>query len=459
MARRPRPLRASRRLADDDERETPVWRTAPALVAYGLVGLVAAGVVFLQVTYVAPAPQAEQQADSPTTVSLGPPEAASAALPPVETDDAVSDPHADTGTTDHGESNETAHTAAPETPHAAAPADPAHAPPAAEAAHAPPTTAAAHAAPTTDAPHAATAPEHVNRESATPATPEVRPRTAVPSAALPALPRKLVLAPAPEPALQVAGRFGPLPAIAEDGREPWRVYARPFPQARNRPRIAILLQDLGLSQEQTNAAIQQLPGSVTLGFTPYARRLDQWIGLSRAAGHEVLLQIPMEPFDFPTSDPGPHTLLTSAGTDENMERLEFLLSRFSGYVGVYNRMGDRFTASPESLQPVLQSIRDRGLLFVDARTSGTSVAGRIAADLSLPHALNNREIDQVASRVAIDAKLIDLENIARQQGQAIGIGRPYPVTLERLAQWAATLEEKGIDLAPLSALVAQDTHR
>ena len=440
MARRPRPLRASRRLAVDDDPETPIWRTPPALVAYGLVGLVAAGVVFLQLTYVAPAPQAEQRADSPTTVSLVPPEVAQDSAPPVETDDAVSQPHTDIGAADHGGPNQTAH--------AATPASPTPAPPA--------TAETAHAAPATEPPHSpAVAAPAQERTAPAPAAAEARPRTAVPSAALPALPRKLVLAPAPEPALLVAGRFGPLPAIAEDGREPWRVYARPFPQDRNRPRIAILLQDLGLSQEQTNAAIQQLPGSVTLGFTPYARRLDQWIGLSRAAGHEVLLQIPMEPFDFPTSDPGPHTLLTSAGTDENMERLEFLLSRFSGYVGVYNRMGDRFTASPESLRPVLESIRDRGLLFVDARTSGTSVAGRLAADLGLPHALNNREIDQVASRVAIDAKLIDLENIARQQGQAIGIGRPYPVTLERLAQWAATLEEKGIDLAPLSALVAQ----
>jgi polysaccharide deacetylase 2 family uncharacterized protein YibQ len=315
----------------------------------------------------------------------------------------------------------------------------------------------------TPAAHRDTAEDTPKTETAAAAPPPppaapAAPRTAVPSAALPALPRKLVLAPAPEPAVLVEGRFGPLPAIAEDGREPWRVYARPFPTERDRPRIAILLQDLGLSQEQTNTAIQQLPGAVSLGFTPYARRLDQWIDLSRAAGHEVLLQVPMEPFDFPTSDPGPHTLITSAGPDENLERLEFLLSRFTGYVGVYNRMGDRFTSSLDSLQPVLQSIRDRGLLFVDARTSGTSVAGRIADDLGLPHALNNREIDQVASRVEIDAKLIDLENIARQHGQALGIARPYPVTLERLAQWAATLEEKGIDLAPVSALVGDAPH-
>jgi uncharacterized protein len=418
MARRPRSLRASRRLADEDAPDKPIWRTAPALVAYALVGTLVAGGAFLQLTYEEPAPVAEAPVDREAEVSLEQSAAASEpeAVPPIEDDTEVSEaamPHETEG--DEAEP---------------ANADEAH------------ETAAA-AAPPPPPPEAAPA----------------RPRTAVPSSALPALPRKLVLAPAPEPAVQVEGRFGPLPRIAEDGREPWKVYARPFPMERDRPRIAILLQDLGLSQEQTNAAIQQLPGSVTLGFTPYARRLEQWIGLSRAAGHEVLLQVPMEPFDFPTSDPGPHTLLTSAGPDENLERLEFLLSRFTGYVGVYNRMGDRFTSSLESLQPVLQSIHERGLLFVDARTSGTSVAGRLANDLGLPHALNNREIDQVASRVEIDAKLIDLENIARQQGQALGIARPYPVTIERLAQWAASLDEKGIDLAPVSALIGDAAHQ
>lgn len=384
-------------------------------MAYGLVGALVAGGAFLQLTYVPPPTAMEAAEEEVAEVALNPP-VTTPEPPPVEDDTEVSGAAAPAETEDARdaepatqgeETDETETAAAPPPPPAAAPAPP---------------------------------------------------RTAVPSAALPALPRKLVLAPAPEPAVQVAGRFGPLPTISEDGREPWRVYARPFPVERDRPRIAILLQDLGLSQEQTNAAIQQLPGSISLGFTPYARRLDQWINLSRAAGHEVLLQVPMEPFDFPTSDPGPHTLLTSAGTDENLERLEFLLSRFTGYVGVYNRMGDRFTSSLESMRPVLQSIRDRGLLFVDARTSGTSVAGGIANDLGLPHALNNREIDQVASRVEIDAKLIDLENIARQQGQALGIARPYPVTLERLAQWAATLEEKGIDLAPVSALIGEADH-
>lgn len=424
MVRRPRSLRSSRRLAKEDAPDSPIWRTAPALVAYALVGTLVAGGVFLQLTYEEAAPAAEAPVDRESEVSLSQTAATATAAvapktaPPIEDDTEVSEA---TSTPDETEGRE--------------------------------------AKPATDAEEtrktATAAPPTLPQTAPVPALP----RTAVLSSALTALPRKLVLAPAPQPAVQVDGRFGPLPRIAEDGREPWKVYARPFPLERDHPRIAILLQDLGLSQEQTNAAIQQLPGSVTLGFTPYARRLEQWIGLSRAAGHEVLLQLPMEPFDFPTSDPGPHTLLTSAGPDENIERLEFLLSRFTGYVGVYNRMGDRFTSSVESLLPVLQSIHERGLLFVDARTSGASVAGRLANELGLPHALNNREVDQVASRVEIDAKLIDLENIARQQGQALGIARPYPVTIERLAQWATSLEEKGIDLVPVSALIGDAAHQ
>ena len=168
----------------------------------------------------------------------------------------------------------------------------------------------------------------------------------------------------------------------------------------------------------------------------------------------------MEPFDYPASDPGPHTLLTtlpfaneesSAPFDDNQARLDWLLSRFSGYVGVTNFLGDKFISDPESLTPVLESLRDRGLMFLNARTAPSSVAGQLAADLALPQALNNRFIDNEASRVAIDARLFELERIAKSEGTAVGIGFPYPVTLERVARWVPTLREKGIVLAPISA--------
>lgn len=276
--------------------------------------------------------------------------------------------------------------------------------------------------------------------------------------ALPAAPRDgLALAPAPDPALVAEGQNGPLPVIAPDGRRAWQVYARPFEGSGERPRIAIMLAGLGLSQSATKAAIQQLPGSVTLGFAPYARGLEAWMNEARAAGHEVFLELPMEPFDYPDSDPGPHTLLTTLDHSENIDRLDWLLSRTAGYVGVTNFMGDKFTSSPESLGPILEALRDRGLMFLDARTSRASVAGDLATQIELPRALNNRFLDNEASRVAIDARLLELEEIAKTVGYAVGIGFPYPVTLERIARWSATLDEKGITLAPMSALANLQT--
>jgi len=265
---------------------------------------------------------------------------------------------------------------------------------------------------------------------------------------------------APDPALVTEGPTGPLPIIAPDGRQAWQVYARPFAQDRKRPRIAIVVQGIGFSDAATTAAIQKLPGAVSLSFEPYAPDVQRGINAARAAGHEVFLQLPMEPLDYPASDPGPHTLLTSLRPEQNIDRLTWLLSRFTGYAGVITFMGDKFTASTESLTPVLQEARDRGLMLLDAKSSRNSVAAQVAADLNMPRAVNNRFIDTEASRVSIDARLLELERIAQQTGTAVGIGtRPYPVTIERVAAWAATLDAKGFDLVPVSAIANRQAVR
>lgn len=261
------------------------------------------------------------------------------------------------------------------------------------------------------------------------------------------------LGPAPDQNLVEPSRDGPLPVVGKDGRKPWQVYARPFDQADKRPRVALIFSGLGQSTAATEAAIQRLPGGVTLAFAPYAKNLDQWIGLARAAGHEVLLTVPMEPIGYPENDPGPHTLLTNLSERENRDRLLFLLSRFTGYVGVLNTMGARLTTAPQSLKPILEEIKDRGLIFVDARSSLRSVAAAQATEIGLPRAINNRFIDIKAARSDIDQRLDELERIARGSGYALGIGSPYPVTIERVALWVRELESKGIALAPVSALV------
>ena len=161
----------------------------------------------------------------------------------------------------------------------------------------------------------------------------------------------------------------------------------------------------------------------------------------------------MEPFDYPNNDPGPHTLLTTIDADENLQRLDWLLSRFTGYVGVTSFMGAKFTTSADSMEPILAELNDRGLLYLDSKSSRNSVASDIASELELPSVTSNRFIDRVASRVAIDARLFELERIAKSSGSAVGIGFPYPVTIERVSQWAIALRRKRYALAPLSAVV------
>jgi polysaccharide deacetylase 2 family uncharacterized protein YibQ len=166
------------------------------------------------------------------------------------------------------------------------------------------------------------------------------------------------------------------------------------------------------------------------------------------------LTLPMEPNDYPRQDPGPYTLLTSLSPRENLERLDWVLSRVSGYVGLINMMGSRFTTSQTSLIPVFEELKKRGLMFVDGRASEQSVAGALANSLGLPRVVADASIDGEPSRDAIDHQLAALEEFAQRNGAALGIGLTYPVTLERVALWSKGIEERNMVLAPASALAA-----
>lgn len=261
------------------------------------------------------------------------------------------------------------------------------------------------------------------------------------------------LSPAPDPALVEAGRDGPLPIIGRDGREPWRVYARPFDAADTRPRVAVIIAGLGLSALPTESAIDQLPGEISLAFDSYARELPSSVGRARGAGHEVLLSLPMEPADYPRQDAGPYALLTSLNATQNEERLDWVMSRAAGYIGLISTEAPHFTTVQESLSPVLQILKKRGLLLVEGGAE-KSVAGALSVALNLPRVASDRILDDEASRESIDQRLAELETTARQKGAALGIGYAYPATIERVAAWAKTLEEKGLALAPASALAA-----
>lgn len=301
--------------------------------------------------------------------------------------------------------------------------------------------------PTAPAPAPAEA-EIVKAEAPTEATAVEAPApTLAPSAQVASIP-------AANPALLEPGPHGPLPRTGRDGSVAWQAYARPFDHDDPRPRIAVILVNLGLSDAATEAAIQQLPGGITLAFSPYAgAEVTAWIDLARAAGHEVMLDLPMEPSSYPLDDPGPHTLLTTLTPSQNLERLAWILSRFTGYVGVTDHMGSRFTTSTQSLRPILAELAGRGLLFVDSRSADRSMALEVATQVGLPRAGNDRFINEVAARQAIDQRLKEVEALARRNGEALAMGFPYPVTIERVAIWAAGLETRGFVLAPVSAII------
>jgi polysaccharide deacetylase 2 family uncharacterized protein YibQ len=162
----------------------------------------------------------------------------------------------------------------------------------------------------------------------------------------------------------------------------------------------------------------------------------------------------MEPFDYPHNDPGPYTLLTQSDVDENLDKLDWLLSRFAGYAGVVSDQGDRLLSSGEDLKPIVKALNERGLYFLDHGNAKRSMVGPLAGVLAMPWGTSISTIDKGASRAAIDSRLLQLEEFARENKMAIGAGDAFPVTIERIKAWAETLEAKGVVLAPVSAAIA-----
>jgi hypothetical protein len=190
---------------------------------------------------------------------------------------------------------------------------------------------------------------------------------------------------------------------------------------------------------------------VVLAFSPYGRNLQAFANRARAAGHELMLELPLEPYDYPDNDPGPHTLLSGLTAARNIDRLHWVMSRFSGYAGLVVTEGGRFTSQEAALTPVLEEIGGRGLRLLDTGASPRSLVPRLGAPAGVEALSAVRRIDAQVSRTEIDRALLDLERIARNGGRAVGIGFAYPVTVEQIVAWAPTLRAKGIALVPLSA--------
>jgi hypothetical protein len=255
------------------------------------------------------------------------------------------------------------------------------------------------------------------------------------------------------PKLLESSRYGMIP-VAADGLKPFRVYAAGSDAQRaaagKTPIIAIVVSGLGVGAAKTADAIAKLPGAVTLAFTPYGSDPGKLVERARAQKHEVLLQVPMEPFDYPDNDPGPQTLLTTLSADQNADRLAWHMSRFQGYVGIANFMGSRFVATDAAMQPIVKEAARRGLAWLDDGSAPRSVAGVIAEGQAMPFAKADVNIDTVPTPAEIDRALARLETLAKERGSAVGIASALPISIDRIGTWAKQLEGRGLMLVPLT---------
>lgn len=248
---------------------------------------------------------------------------------------------------------------------------------------------------------------------------------------------------------------GPIPRMSGTGQTPFAAYREPFDVASvgTSPRIALIVTGLGINEQGSLDAIAQLPGLVTLAFAPYGKALEKTVAVARGGGHEVMLEVPLEPFDFPQNDPGPHTLLTGEPPRANLEKLFWLMARFGGYFGIINNMGARFTASAGDFGPIMEELGARGIGYIDDGSSNRSVSQQLASANKVPYARASMLIDANPARSSILSALASLEAEALEHGSAIGIVSALPISIQAVSEWSAGLDAKGIALVPASALM------
>jgi polysaccharide deacetylase 2 family uncharacterized protein YibQ len=272
-----------------------------------------------------------------------------------------------------------------------------------------------------------------------------------------AIGQNLRVAHLPDKALIEQSQTGPLPIRAADGRRPFDVYARPWSGARG-ARVAIVIGGLGVSQTGTQDAIRKLPPEVTLAFASQGNSIGRWMQAARREGHEIMMQVPLEPFDYPNVNPGRSTLTVEASPRENVESLRWTLSRTTNYIGVMNYMGARFSADAAAMAPVMAELGRRGLMYLDDGSFVRSVASGEALKSGVPFAEGDTAIDAQRERGEILKKLDELERTARAKGFAIGTGSAFEVTVDAVASWVNEANKRGIEIVPVSA-VASDPER
>lgn len=276
----------------------------------------------------------------------------------------------------------------------------------------------------------------------------------MPASVGPATP-ELLLLPSPippEPAQVVAiapAGSGKSPVLGPKRLAAWQIFAVPSPA--KPPMIAVIIDDMGLDRRRSEK-ILALPAPLTISFMAYAGNLPDQALAAHALGHELMMHVPMQPLSA-SFDAGPDVLTDDLPVEEVRRRIDRDLDRFTGYVGINNHMGSRFSANPAGMRIVMQALRQRGLLFIDSLTTGKSVGLAEARQAGVPAASRDIFLDDVVDEAAILAQLAKAEDQAKKTGSAIAIGHPHDATIAALSRWLPGLAARGITLVPVTSVV------
>ncbi len=258
--------------------------------------------------------------------------------------------------------------------------------------------------------------------------------------------------PDPDPSLLRTTPLGQVPRIASNGRRSMTAYAKPFDNPNETAPIAIIVGGLGLNTTLTERAIDELPPEISLSFAPYAKNLEFWTKKARDAGHEVLIELPMEGYGDNAAGLGAAALLSSRTPEENLLRLDWLLARFGGYFGATNYMGAKLSSDREAIQPILDKLGQAGVAYIDdtGAVKNASQNSRVAwtsVNRMIPPAPDSSD------RKAVQRELKALESIAKSEGAALGKTYAYATTIDALIDWSANIDSENFVNAPASAVL------
>jgi len=219
-----------------------------------------------------------------------------------------------------------------------------------------------------------------------------------------------------------------------------------------KPQIAIIIDDMGVNRKMSKKAVEDLNPLVSLSFLPYSNNIQQQVDRAKEKGHEIMLHLPWEP-NRKTADPGPNNLNTESSIDELYDNLKINLDSFKGYDGVNNHMGSKFSHYRDGVEIVMDELKNRGVFFLDSRTTAKSIAEKIAKEYSVPTSRRDVFLDHIETKEFIIKSLKKLEKIALVKGSAIAIGHPKAITIAALEKWIPTLEAKGFKLVKVNNLI------